>query len=469
MPRLVGYEQVTQPSDLRGMPTARAYGEGLAADTDVSRILAQSARDVRSAGSDVHDRVEATGKAWAAQAMSQARLDWTTAFAQAKAEAEPGAVDFTPNVLGKYDEYSEKALEGAPTPTARAFYAGQLAQFREQLGEKSTLFEADARVAYQEQAYTQGIQNTAKLMNEDPEQFLPALGEQVAILEASSMGPIKKGEFLRKAVNEVSEAAVWSQINRSPTGFLQSIGAYSADGKLGDLKGKTGNAAFDMMTFDARVKYYGMAVSEKARIDREGDDAVNGRDVKSNSAALRKLYTLLQTDPGEAEKYAIDANRRGLLSQEDMKSGWSKAREIGRQEGPNSEYERSRDFIKGSLDPGPMVQDPVGRARLAEATDMFDRWRAANPKASDGDVYKRGREIVAQFRFVNLSDTIVGLPQPRFAGTITRNPNPAQITSDVTTAGLKLQKMRESGEISEADYNAEMAILNRWRKTATGQ
>lgn len=468
MAKIFSYEQRTETPTLRGVQQPRALaGE---ADMAVPRALAGFSQDIRRAGVDIVEADEAHAKAWTAQALSKARLDWTANYEKRKAAAQPGAPGFTPALLTDFDTYAGEAIEGAPTPTAKAFFRARLNDFREDLGVKGIQFEAGARVDYQETAHAQGIQFAQLLMNEDPSQYQVALAEQMTLINESAMGPEKKSAMTKKAVDSISGAAVWTQIQQSPTNFLASIGMY-ADPKtgraLGDLKGITGNTAFDAMTFEDRVKYFDMAIREKAKIDSDAEDAINGKDVKSNRSALRRMYELLDAgDTVAAEKYAIDAHKRGLLSNEDLKGGWSKAREVGRQEGPDSEYERSRNYVIQSLDPGPMVQDPIGRQRLAEATDMFDRWFGQS-KRTDEEVMIRGREIVKQFRFVDMSHTVLALPQPRSAA-IRRTPDAAGIMKDVLEAGTVIQDRRTRGELTEQEYVEEMKILDRWRKTAEG-
>ena len=467
MAKVYTYDQRTQTPTLRGVEQPRA----LAPDEPqfIPRALGQLSSGIRNLGEAVAQVDESQAKAWTATAISKARLEWASNLEKLKESAPPGANNFTPNTLSAFDEYASEAIETAPTPTAKAFLKAQMGVLREDIGLKSTEFEAGARVAYIEKAHDQGIRNAELLMNEDPNQYKPALAEQLALINESSLGPQTKTKMIFDAINRVSAAAVWSQIQRSPTEFLKSVGLYpQKDGRvIGDLKGVTGNTPFDALPFDTRVKYFDMAISEKARIDREADAATNGRPIKSSNAALIRLHELLDNDPVEAEKYATDALRRGILSQEDAKMGWSKAREIGRQVGPDSEYERSRRFINGSLDPGPLVQDPVGRGRLAEAVDMFDRWFISG-KHTDAEVMARGREIVKQFQFINLQDTVVGLPQPRSAVIRRDTADPAGMLSDIQKAGERVIERKTKGELTQDEYESEMLILDRWRKAVTG-
>jgi len=207
-------------------------------------------------------------------------------------------------------------------------------------------------------------------------------------------------------------------------------------------------------------EYHSLLVGMKA----EG----SGAGQKTDPATFRHLQELLYTDPEEAEKYAFKAHKNGLLSNEHLSSGLSRARDLDRSEGPKSEYERSRKLLIGSLDPGPMVPDPVGRSRLAEATDEFDRW-VSSGKRTDKEINDRSRELIGQYKFIDMSNSVIALPSPR-SGQIRRSPNDRDgMQADLLQAAKKAEEKRKSGEYSEADYANEMGILNRWRKTIQGK
>jgi hypothetical protein len=298
---------------------------------------------------------------------------------------------------------------------------------------------------------------------------------------------------------------------------LDSIGFNGpADGKVrktsGDLAGVTGNAPFDALPFDKRVQLFEGAVRAKAQIDADSDRLVKEQRTQLAEGAMKQAYKLqsegkltktyvekispllspseykslltsmdgkrpdaatysqlqklIYTNPQEAERYAFTAHGNGNLSNEHFAAALTKAREIQRTEGPKSEFERSRAYIVGSLDPGPMVQDPVGRSRLAEALDTFDRWVQAggNKPRTDEEIKARGREVVDQYKFIDLSQSVIALPHPR-SGQIRRNPSDVMgMQADVVSAANKAKAEFEAGRLTEADYKLEMETLNRWRK-----
>lgn len=518
-PRIIEYQQTTRTPTGQGAPTPFARAIPTA---DIGRGLNQLGNEIYNAA----DRAEEeTARAWSSDVLAKARLQWTQNFMDRQANAEPGAPDFTPNLMKEYEEYAKTTLEGAPTARSKRFLQSRLSEFKVDLGTKALEFEAKARIDYRNDKFDSAITETQKLMNTDPGQFKVALAEQLEFIDSSALPPVQRSLKRQQAIDKISTSAVWSQIQKSPTRFLENIGFLDtvdpATGKVrkfsGDLNGVTGNAAFDMLNFESRTKMFDQAIRLKAQNDADVDrlagtenkrledlamkdlwgkladgklrrndiemarplisaehyhsilkaNKEGGGDAKSNPGTYRHLQELMYSDPEAAVQYAFTAHRNGLLSNSDLQSNVSHARSLSRQEGPKSEYERSRQYIVQSMDPGPLVQDPVGRSRMAEAVDTFERW-VLETKPKDADIAVRSKEIVNEFKFINFSDTVMALPQPRF-GTVRRNAgDSAGILKDVTVAGQTIQSKFDSGAISKVEYDNQMALLNRWRKAASG-
>lgn len=519
--RIIEYQQQLSP-DARAAQSA-PYSRPLDVSSgreSAASDLAFAARNIKHAAATLEARDEEEGRAWASDVISGARLQWTQHLIDRQAKAEPGANGFTPGIIKDFDEYADKTIEAAPTNAARNFIRERLLSLRDGIGQSAMEFEAKARVDYRTDKIDGAFDNVAKLMNTDPSQYKVALAEQLAIVDQIAVDPITKSKIKQAGVEKVSAAAVWSQIQKSPQGFLDSIGFGGLPGDVtrkssGDLTGVTGNAPFDALPFEKRIQLFEGAVRAKAQIDNDAEKAAKAErallsdnamkeawrrmdqgkltksyieaispllspaeyksllearksgpgGTKTDPGAFRELQNLLYTDPRKAQEFAFRAHRNGQLSNEHLSSALGRARELDRSEGPKSEYERSRQYIVGSLDPGPMVQDPVGRSRLAEALDTFDRWvEAGKGQRTDDEVRTRGREVVDQFKFVDLSQTVIALPHPR-SGQIRRNPaDLVGMEADIRAAGMKAKQDFESGKLSPIDYQLEIETLNRWRK-----
>lgn len=622
-PRIVEYHQQFDPSQ-RGAPLPRANPPDMGGPARLQgQALGAIGRALEEEQERVKKRDEEEARAWSATALSEARLKWTTALIERQAEAEPGAPGFTSKVTGDFAKYAEEVVGKAKTPTAKRYLTERMAALHAELGEKAMTFEAQARVDWRSDQFTGAITNTQKLMNQDPSQYPAALAERLAEIDGANIPPIKKSALREKAITDISGAAVWTQIQRSPTGFLQSIGfldkptytagvgagmleqgnidlskrpvVKNADGSIstvrsigvnidgkevliptvvggkvvsddqaiahykktgehlgvfespkaseeyaqrlhvqqeqmykggktfkssGDLNGRTGNAAFDALPFKERTAMFESAIRLKVQMDTDTERTANQQRATLAAGGMQDAWKLImvdkkpkeamaqierirpmisgpeyhslltgwktqfkpegtpgqKTDPGayrdlmslviagkddDAAQKALTYHKSGLLSNEHL-GGFVRN---DRRQGPKTEYDLSRALIAKSLEPGAMVPDPVGRARQAQAVDAFDRWVKTNPKADDAAVRARGNEILDQYRFINLSDTVLALPMPR-SGAIRRMPqDKTGMQQDLLRAQQAAAKKYAAKQFTDAEYQEEMAILNRWRKT----
>lgn len=475
----------------------------------LSMALDQAEGGLTKLAQMLRQREEEEARAWASNALSKTKLDWATRLAQMKETAQPGAVDFTPTFVKDFDEYANETLKAAPK-LAQKYMREKLVEYRNTLGQSALEFEAQARVDFRTDQFSQAAQNSAKLMNVDPSQYSAVLTEQLNLIDASALPPIKKSALREKTIAQISEAATWTIMRKDPIKFLETIGVNKSGA---GLKGATGIEPFDNLPFDKRIASVGQALTLQSRAEADADkrreqmrktleeevlkdlytkhssgkmtrqDVLKARDYvgaseyrsllkmlegdgtqRNNHAAVRDLTMLMYTDPDAATKKAFDYHQSGLITDSTLQSTVSQSRTLARQEGPKSEYERSRRYVVDSLDPGPMVPDPAGRGRMAEAVDMFDRW-AAGGKRTDDEIFKYGREVVSRFKFVDFRETVMMLPQPKY-GTVRRNTaDPKAMGADIKNSFDEVTRRYQSGAIKKDEYDREIEVLNRWRRT----
>jgi hypothetical protein len=183
----------------------------------------------------------------------------------------------------------------------------------------------------------------------------------------------------------------------------------------------------------------------------------------NNRDALATSQRLMYTDAHAAERFIHASYKRGELMDGTYTAELSRAHSLQREGGPKTEYEMSRSYIVTSLDPGPYVRDPAGKARFGEALDAYDRWNKAGTR-TDEDIHKRGREIVDQYRFINLSETIASLPSPR-SGRIRRAPADMEgMNTDIANAIREADRRRAAKTLTPEEHANEMGIIERWIK-----
>lgn len=398
-------------------------------------------------GEAAQQRQDEAGRAWAIEAVSNARLEWTSHLQERQANAELGAPDFTGKFITDFDAYADEAVKAAPSEAAGKFFRERLLDIRTSLGEKAITFEAAARVDYRDTKFNNAIDAGQKVVSVDPSQFEVVLAEQLAVVDSSALPPKARADMRQKVISSIAGASVWSQIRSNPSAFLEQIG-YAADNKQGVI-GKTGNKAFDILPFETRNKMVADAISEINKINTEAEraterqrkekadefmkEAIARANPQSGSPRLDRnfveqarpfvtpaqyeslikmmkgdgeggtdpeafaaLQRLVYSDPEAAVQQAFVYHRNGAINNGTLSSVLSRAHELGRQGGPKSEYERTRQRITGNLDPGPFVQDPAGRTRMAEALYEFDAWMEGG-KRSETEVAEKGREIIAKY------------------------------------------------------------------------
>lgn len=512
MANILQYQQRTDPALSFHQPTPRATSQGSGWG-----LVADAISEVEDT---LRKREEEQGRAWAIDAVSKARLEWTVEMKRRQETAEQGAPDFTAVFARDFDEYAAKALENAPTASARKFLHERLADIRVSFGEQATTFEAAARIDYRDTKFNESISNYQKLVSLDPAQFEVALSEQLAVIDASAMPPAKRADMHQKAVVGIATASIMAQINKDPKAFLDQIGLYDGSKvKDGDITGKTGNKAFDILPFDARTKLVaealqlqnGMQASADRALERQNKEARNNimkealtlhypadggaskltrqwvdmnrallddkeyeslikmsrgekNDGDSDPVSFREAQRLIYDDPARAKSYAFAQHASGRLSDSDLSSILSKADTLERQGGPKTVYERSRARIVGNLDPGPLVQDPVGRGRLAEALYEFDAW-ADSGKRTDAEIEQRAAEVIKRYRFV---DTSKMLPTPLPANKPPTSPKEKAL-APIGAEWNKAKADYAAKRISKEQYDAKARELNQRMKEVAQQ
>lgn len=473
---------------------------------------------------------EEQARVWSSVALSKARLDWTQQFVDRQSDPEhvkDGAANFTPNLLKDFDDYAVKAIDAAPNAPSKRFMTERMEDLRADLGSKALVYEAKARIDWRKDQMVQAGNNVATLVAADPMQYHSALSEQLAIIDSSAMPQEQKSAVRQWMMDKVSQAAVWGQIQKSPNGFLQSVGFYGeaqpAGGAKtrrtsGDFKEATGNTAFDALPFDLRVKAFEQAVRSKAQIDADAERASKLQGDKAANDAMKDIWSaaynpggskltwdlieskrpllkendykaalqMLRTGPeqrtepttfaklerlvysrqyDEAEKFAYSAHRSGNLANDTLGSTLARIEQFRKEDGPKSPYERSRAFINRSLNPGEINYDPVRNQRLADALREYDNWSLSNPKAGEKDHQERSAEIVKAHQLLNFRESVLTLPMP-LGTTIRRTNDPAVLEADIAKAKMKLDDLLANGKINKTEHTARTGTLKKWIDTA---
>ena len=184
----------------------------------------------------------------------------------------------------------------------------------------------------------------------------------------------------------------------------------------------------------------------------------SGANKQDDPAAFAELQGLVYTNPPEAERRAFVLHRNGRIKNETLSSVLARSREIGRTEGPRTEYERSRLFISDALKPSPMVPDPAGAARYALAIREFDDY-AQGAQRSDAELREKANEIQRRFALVDMTE----LARQTAAGVQT---TPEGQLKAIQADAERLIADHEAKKISTPEFRRRMTELDRARQAA---
>lgn len=237
--RIPIYRQQTTPNTLGVVPVARAQrisgavGEGL---QQVGAGLQSVEGGLAAQQKVVQRQDEEDAKAWSANALAQAKIDWQKQLVERQQSAQNGAAGFTPGVLNDYDQYSEKLLSNAPTKQAKQFLSERLAALRSSVASSALSFEAKERWKYRISNVDQSIEKSQNLVEADPSQYATTAAEQKAVIGALDVPPDVRRNLMDKSMQGLAVASVIGTMKTDPRAALNRLeGSMPASGPKGDI------------------------------------------------------------------------------------------------------------------------------------------------------------------------------------------------------------------------------------------
>lgn len=186
--------------------------------------------------------------------------------------------------------------------------------------------------------------------------------------------------------------------------------------------------------------------------------ALDPRETKDDPEAYARLQQLSYENPGEAERAAYNFHRMGKITNETLSSTLTRARSVSRQGGPDTEYERSRQYITNALKPSEFTMDPASSARYAIAIREYDDF-ASKGNRTDEQLRIEANRILKKLSMVDMVDLA------KKTSASARNDPQKQIDALKEEAD-KLGKAYEEDKITATEYNRKLAELNKARKAA---
>lgn len=187
-------------------PDTSAIGRGLEAVSEGATRL----------GNVVQHQQMQDAQALVSRKIGDDKVKWLQYMQDAKDNAQPGAPDFTPGLMTKFDDYANESLQTMPNGPAKRFYSMQLTQFRTSLAENAVTWQAAQHRAYNIDQYTQGNDAAARAIAMDPSQYGESRASQLALINASSLDAQTKARLTDSFKDMASTAAGMRMVTDNP-------------------------------------------------------------------------------------------------------------------------------------------------------------------------------------------------------------------------------------------------------------
>lgn len=175
--------------------------------------------------------------AWTANAASDAALTWQKNLQDRKLNSEPGAPDFTKNVVSDFDSYEQAQLSLAPDDQSRQFLTKRLAALRTSVASEAMTFEGQQRIQYQENQFKQATDNATALTFNDPSQKDTALHDVLGPLDGMQLPGTMKQQLAYQATQAVNLAAAASVARSNPSAIVGQPGDGATASSPGQYQG----------------------------------------------------------------------------------------------------------------------------------------------------------------------------------------------------------------------------------------
>lgn len=158
-----------------------------------------------------------------AKALSKAQFDWQQNLQDRMQSAEPGAPNFTPNVLKDYDDYTKAAVAKATPGLGRKFLSERLQAFRGHVADQALSFEAGERVKNNIDTVKQSVDMASNEVMNNPDVFGERIAERNTLIDAMRLDPNTKRDLKTAAQQTLAVASVRGMINADPAAAKEEL------------------------------------------------------------------------------------------------------------------------------------------------------------------------------------------------------------------------------------------------------
>lgn len=219
------YQQQTTPSmapqpRAGATPVSGAVGQalsqlGAAGTAFAGQMIRDEQIQSRQAEAERKRQELEDAKVWTAEAMSRLRIHADEKFRERQKTAAPGAADFTKGVVDDFDTFSQETLKNAPD-AARPMTQQAIANVRDNVAISARTYETSARIDWRKQQIASAIDNTSRLVFNDPSQFSVSFAEQRSIINSLDVPQSVKDSVSEVARKKIANSAVSGWIIQNP-------------------------------------------------------------------------------------------------------------------------------------------------------------------------------------------------------------------------------------------------------------
>lgn len=432
------------------------------------------------------------------QALSKAQSEWTQQFHDRSLNAQPGAPNFTPQLMGDYDKYVKDTVKGAPNQMTGRYLQQRLTEFGTHLAQQSLSFEAGAKDAHNQQVAKDAADSTAVELQNSPANYGQRLSERLAAIDTMQMEPTAKEKLADYTKRTLSHFAVMGDINRDPYQSMLKLNDPKADGYYQNL---TAEQRQSLMTHADQMLHQRVADAERvhqlAKQEQQdnSDKLLKQGIAMSQDGKLTAGWVLGHSNTLEpaAMKYLLEASSgketqsdprtysdlltrtvRGEDTQQDImaaftggqlsKEDFTRLTDKTATEFPNS-YKRGINYINTAGKVSELEPDPAKAQTLANMQNDFQDWfRKNGQQASDKEVQQEAIDVVKRYQLVASDKNLLTLPVPQMG-----LGKGSRAAPDVPGAKKDLVKALNDGRISRDEFNAQAVLLQKWEAAVTAQ
>lgn len=194
-----------------------AFGAG------VGRAIEQAGFALQQTGNALAQKVIRDDMTQASQLAVQSISQWDAYRIEKETNAEPGAPEFTSNLLKEYDDFVDSQGKSARTPAGRQYLQEKLTDYRLQLQRQSMAFEAKAGIDHRRNLLQQSVQQAGNQLVTSPQLLdmqLEAFSDGVSM---SGLPPAEREAMLIDGANALGEAAIQGIILKDPQAALDLL------------------------------------------------------------------------------------------------------------------------------------------------------------------------------------------------------------------------------------------------------